>query len=229
MTTMVASFYVHRPEDHPDAADYPRMLRLLDASCRRFGLSHVVLTDHATVPMLTGLYCFATDLPRNVLQATTESHARWMESNCFRGMDTVFVGADSLVLKDFRPFLKPADLSIIYFVHKRLWILNGFIHVPASSREKATPLFREVADDTQPLEMRTCDDMMAWERALEPRPAPPHFGLAQRRGLTVNFLEEKIWNLRLLSLDHPVGGAVMLHFRGPPQKAMMFDWAARHP
>src|SRR6185369_12613503 len=48
---VVASFWVLRPEEHPEAEErnYPGMLRILQRSCDRLGLRHVVLTDHATM------------------------------------------------------------------------------------------------------------------------------------------------------------------------------------
>lgn len=228
--TVVCSFWVHRPLDFPGCADFPRMLRILDASCRAAGMHHVVLTDLDTLetgPRIDGLDTFATELPRNLLQATTRAQANWMVSERSEGIDTVFVGADCIVRRDFRPSLLPADLSICTFPHPKLWIMNGFVHVPAASRAKVAPIFAEVARGTRALPAKTCDDMMSWERALKPKPRDL-WGKEQRRGLTVRFLPEPIWNERPLSADEPYPDAHVLHFRGMPQKEMLFEWAARH-
>lgn len=225
---VVASFWVHRPEDFPDAADYIGMLKILDASCRRLGYDHVVLTDHASQHRLAdeGLGYFAADLPRNLLQAATESHACWMASPLSEGVDTLFVGADCIILKDFRSMLEPADFTIILFEHKTLWIMTGFMHIPAASRDKLARAYRKVADDTQPLDARTCDDMMAWERYLKPKPAT--FGVHQRAGLNVNFVPEPIWNGRPTSEHAPFRKSLLLHFRGADSKPLFFDWARRY-
>lgn len=224
---VVASFWVHRPEDFPGAADYIGMLGILDASCKRQGYDHIVLTDHTSAPALiaAGLPYFASDLPRNLLQAATESHARWMESPLSIGVDTLFVGADCIVLKEFRNALKPADFTIILFQHKSLWIMTGFMHTPAASRDKMAIAFRAVADDTQPLDARTCDDMMAWERHLAPKPTC--CGIHHRAGLNVNFVPEEIWNGRPTSAYAPFRKAFLLHFRGSDSKPLFFEWAAR--
>lgn len=226
--TVVASFWVSRPADFPDAADYIGMLKLLDASCRAAGMRHVVLTDMASSAMLPReMERFESDLPRNLLQSTTAAQAEWVREGRYRNDDTVFVGADCLVLHDFRPFLRPADLSICTFVHRSLWIMNGFIHVPAASRTKVVPIFDKVARGTRPLPAKTCDDMMSWERALAPRPKEL-WSKQERAGLTVRFLPEPIWNERPLSADEPYLDAHILHFRGAAQKPMFFDWVARH-
>lgn len=226
--TVVCSFYVERKQDFPDAADYIGMLKILDRSCRAAGMRHVVLTDMASSRMLPeDMERFESDLPRNLLQATTTAQAEWLRSPRSEGIDTVFVGADCLVLHDFRPFLRPADLSICTFPHRKLWIMNGFIQVPAASREKLIPLFDRVAHGTRAFPATTCDDMASWERVLRPRPKDL-WGKEERHGLTVRFLPEPIWNERPLSADEPYAEAHVLHFRGAPQKPMFFEWVARH-
>lgn len=227
--TTVCSFWVHRPTDFPDAADYVGMLKMLDVSCRLAGMRHVVLTDAPSSTMLPErMEFFTAAVPQNLLQATTAAQAEWVRTARYPDDDTVFVGADCLVLRDFRPFLRPAELSICTFPHPTLWIMNGFIHVPAASRDKVLPLFDEVAKGTRPLPANTCDDMRSWERALRPRPKEL-WGKQERRGLTVRFLAafprkapeaddlrlgraapagirrmpEPLWNERPLSADEP--------------------------
>ena len=52
----VASFWVLRPEEHPEAEarNYPGMLQVLQRSCDRLGLRHLVLTDEATASARSG-------------------------------------------------------------------------------------------------------------------------------------------------------------------------------
>lgn len=222
----VASFWVHRPEDYPDAPDYLPMLRLLERSCRRLGLAHIVLTDRPTAAFLynEGITAFARDLPRNLMQALTESQARWLEHPHPGPLDTLFVGADCLVLRDPRGHLPVADLSLILRPgHKRHRINNGFMLVPAASRATVAPLFRAIADGTGPA---MCDDMVAVEAALAP--VPDDYVLTERAGLTVNFLPIEIWNGGPKTADDPASGSFVLHFRGRARKAIMLEWAARH-
>jgi len=226
--TVVCSFWVHRPADFPDAADYIGMLKILDRSCRAAGMRHVVLTDGLSSQMLPdGMEFFAVDLPRNLLQATTAAQAEWVRAMRYPDEDTVFVGADCLVLRDFRSSLLPADLTICTFVHRQLWIMNGFIWVPAASRHKLVSVFAKVARGTRALPARTCDDMMSWERVLGPKPREL-WGKETRRGLTVRFVPEPLWNERPLSADESYPDAHVLHFRGPAQKPMFFEWVKIH-
>ncbi len=228
--TVVCSFWVHRPADFPNAPDYLQMLKILDESVKRAGMYHVVLTDHATAPKVQSELMMAQPfaLPRNLLQATTEAQAQWLAWPGSAGVDSVFVGADCLVLRDFRPYLNAsADFSAVHFEHKRLWFMNGFMHVPAHTRAQLAPLFREVADDTHPMEARSCDDMQAFQRAFGPKPEFPYGGPVTRRGLQVQYLREEIWNGRPHRADEDFGASYVLHFRGPKQKPLFVEWA-RH-
>ncbi len=214
----VCSFFVDRRADYPDAVDYVPLLKALDRSCSKVGFEHVVLTDYTTVPQVRAadMVTFATDLPRNLMRALTESQARWMEDAHANDCDTLFVGADCLVRRDFREHLPAADLSIILRPgHKKHRINNGFMFVPASSREKVAPLFRAIADDCGEV---MCDDMVAM---------PLDFGLQERAGLAVNFLPMKIWNGGPKRLDDSADSAHVLHFRGRARKDLMLDWADR--
>lgn len=220
---VVCSFWVHRPKDYPDAPDYVAMLKILDESCKRFDLAHVVLTDLVSAPQVAraGMLPYAVDLPANLMRALTEVQARWLESPHSRALDTVFVGADCIIRRDFVGVLPPADLSIVYMPdHKKWRMMNGFMMVPAVSREVATPVFRLIADDTSDA---MCDDMAAIERALSPM--PPGYGIHERRGLRVNFLEESIWNGRPMLPTEGFADSYVLHFRGAGRKPVFFEWA----
>jgi hypothetical protein len=233
MSTHIAcSFWVHRPEQFPTAPDYLALLRLVDQSAKRFGFDHLVLTDYETAPRIreAGLSCFAMDLPRSLMKATTEAHACWIESPMSQGLHTVCIGADCLIRRDFRADLPASDLSVAFMRdHKRWKINNGLVAIPPSSREKIAPLLRSIADDTSE---EMFDDMLAFERALSPM--PPDFGCYDRRGLAVEFLPLPIWNRYMAvtkqtpkPLEDAAEGANVLHFMGGHDngKALMFDWA----
>lgn len=231
----VCTFWVHRPRDFPKAPPYGDMLRIVDASCRRFGFDHVVLTDETTAPRIydAGLTPYLLELPNDLMRASTEAHARWIESPYSRGTDTVFVGADCLIRRDFRADLPACDLAIAYMKgHKRWRMNNGFVYVPAASREKVAPVLRLIADDTRE---KMFDDMLAIERALVPM--PEGYGRYERRGLAVEFLPLPIWNRYMAvcketpkPLKDAAEDANVLHFMGGHDngKRLFFDWANAH-
>jgi hypothetical protein len=228
---VVASYYFDRRKQHTDARAVPylELLGILDRSAKRFGFEHVVLTDCRTAEAITeaGLIPFMVDLPQNWMQATTEVHARWLESPHSEGCGTIFVGADCIIRRDFRDELPEGDVALAYMKgHKRWRINNGFMYVPAESRAKVQPLFRLIANDTG---VTVGEDMSAIERALVP--VPRDYGLAERRGLAVNFLPLEKWNYGYhIAVTDPAEGANVLHFMGDWEdgKRRMIAWAARH-
>ena len=225
MTVTVCSFWVHRPKDFPKAADYAAMLTILDRSCRRFGFDHVVLTDLVTSPRIDeiALRSFAIDLPRNLMKAVTEVQARWLESPYSEGVDTLFVGADCLIRRDFKDEVPEADLVVAMMKAHKKWRLNtGFMYIRAKSRDKVAPIFRLVARDCTEI---MCDDMAALERALSPM-AKDH-GRIERRGITVELVELRKWNAVLDDVKDAAADCNVLHFLGQDGKALFFDWSKR--
>jgi len=229
MKITVCSFWVHRPKEYPKAAPYLDMLKILDASCRRVGYDHVVLTDCRTSEAIecAGLTPYMADLPDSLMRSTTEIQARWLESPHSRGCNTVFVGADCIIRQDFRDALPKCDLAIAFMKGHKKWRLNnGFMFVPADSREKVAPLFRLIADDTG---AAMCEDMIAIERALIPM--PKDFGIHRRRALDVAFLPLDRWNHGYqINPADPASDAYVMHFMGDSftGKPLFFEWAARH-
>ena len=112
----VASFWVLRPEEHPEAEarNYPGMLQVLQRSCALLGLRHLVLTDPETAmsPLWpAGIQHWATPLPVPLMQACTEAQARYLETR--PASDTLFVGADCIFIGD-----------PIRFYPRRAWALR---------------------------------------------------------------------------------------------------------
>lgn len=237
---VVCSFYVERKEKAlrqdcgpikeppPSRERYLAMLKVLDASCRRYSLEHVVLTDCITADAIAeaGLVPFMVDLPRNLMQATTEVHARWLASPHSAGCNTTFVGADCIIQHDFRPHVPASDLAVAFMRgHKKWRINNGFMHIPAASRERVAPIFRLIADDTGPV---MCEDMIAVERALSPLPLIE--GVFERRGIKVALLPLHRFNLSPHYMpEADITGAYVLHFMGgwASGKAEFFEHAER--
>lgn len=223
---IVASFWVHRPEEHPGAADYPAMLRILQRSCEREGLRHVCLTDRSTFAdprWPSGVKGWAVvDCPRPLMRAVTEVQARYLES--LPNDDVCFVGADCIVKT--RPkfnFIPPADLYVTYRTADARYPINtGVVFVPRASVDKVAPLFRRIAKRCG---VNWCDDQRAIRAELEPMPKGNGFYV--RAGLNVGFMNMRPYNVLPKSASDPAAGAYIVHFRGKARKALLFEWAKR--
>lgn len=232
---VIASFYVIRREEFPhvDPALYFALLRILDGSCKRLGLRHLVLTDAATTAHAdwpTGVEAreFA-GLPRPLMQCTTEIQARYLESA--PESDVLFCGADCLMLGNpTRGLPKEPALCLSYrHPNANYPINNAYMLVRAHSTAKVAALYRRVADRCG---TKWCDDQRSIRAELEPM--PPDCGIYERAGLSIAFVPMRKFNHIPKSLDDPAAGATMLHFRGKQhstgqtRKDFMLAWAARH-
>lgn len=224
----VCSFWVLRPEEHPEAAarNYPGMLEILQRSCDRLGLRHLVLTDPETAnsPLWPDtVQPWSTPLPGPLMQACTEAQARYLESK--PEGDTLFVGADCIFLADpllFYP--KGTDLCVTYRDPKSRYPINtGAQMVRRQGLAPATALFRRIADRCG---TKWCDDQLSLIAELAPM--PPATGKFHRAGMLVSFLPMKWFNVVPRSVDDPCKGTCMLHFRGKARKGFFFDWACAH-
>lgn len=227
----VCSFWVHRPIEHPNAFDYPILLRILQRSCDRLGMRHVVLTDHATLASdrwPVGIEGWAADLPLPLMQACTEAQAAYLESGPEH--DVLFVGADAVFLSNpAKHVARNVDLCVTYrHPGARYAVNNGFMYVYRDSVEKVAPLYRRVADRCG---AKWCDDQRSLIAELSPM--PPACGIYERAGLSVAFMPMRKFNSLPKTVDDPASGAVMLHFRGKQhatgqhRKDFMVAWASR--
>lgn len=228
----VASFWVYRPVEHPGAADYPAMLRILDNSCKRLGMRHIVLTDHETRAnerWPDGIEAHAMKLPMPLMQAATEAHAQYLET--IPDSDTLFVGADCIFLNDpMKRCPKEPALCLTYRSPDANYpINNGFMLARRHSLPKVAALYRRVADRTG---TKWCDDQRALRAELEPMPSI--CGVHHRADMLIAFMPMKLFNSLPRNNDDPCYGKVMLHFRGKQhatgqhRKDLLFAWAARH-
>jgi len=223
----VASFYVHRP-DHPrhGESDFAGMLRVLQTSCDRLGVRHVVLTDLRTADaglVPRDLTYQAIPLPDELMQATTRAHAGYLETGLQHNPgDVLFVGADSILLRHPNRFV-PADVEMAFTFrpgHDRYEINNGFMLVRERSRGRAARFFRDLANRCGPT---WGDDQRALAAMLAPLPAT--WGEIERHGMNIRLLPMRRFN------DVPAGpndhckGVCLLHFRGRGHKHKFFPWA----
>lgn len=223
---IVASFWVRRPEEHPEAAarNYPGMLQVLQRSCDRLGLSHICLTDYTTFgrywPEGVKGWSHGQLLPVPLMQALTEVQAKFLETNPEE--DVMFVGADCIMLRDPESFYpKEPALCITYrSTLDKHPINNGAQLVRKHSMEKVMPLFRRIADRCGTV---WCDD----QRALcaELAPLPEKHGVYERAGMSVAFMPMAKRNVVPRSIADPCANACMVHFRGKNRKKYFFDWA----
>lgn len=225
---IIASFWVERYAEHPAARErnYPGQLRILDASCKRLGLRHIVLTDHATAKSgdwPTGVAPWATDLPKSLMRAVTEVQARYLESR--PDSDVVFVGADCIVLKNPADYF-PADagLCVTYrgLLDKGYPINTGCQMIRHHSLAAVARIYRLVADRCQTY---WCADQAALQQALAPLPV--EHGIYVRRSVSVGFVPMFPCNV-FPAPEDPATDAAVLHFKGKNKKHRMFEWAANH-
>jgi hypothetical protein len=229
---IVASFWVHRPVEHPNAFDYPVLLRILQASCDRIGVRHIVLTDSSTRfdgRWPEGIGAWACDMPGPLMQACTTAHARFLESG--PDDDVLFVGADCILLSDpMKKLSKGADLHLSYrHPFANYPINNGFMLTRKASIAKVAALYRRIADRCG---AKWCDDQRSIRAELEPM--PDACGVHERVGLKIEFVPMRLFNHLPKTIDDPARNATLLHFRGKQhatgqhRKDFMVSWAQRH-
>ncbi|MGE0715646.1 MAG: hypothetical protein AB7P02_09395 [Alphaproteobacteria bacterium] len=101
---VVASFFAPRYERWP-GCDYDRLLLLLDASCRRLGLRHVVISDERRpAPLETARF----NLPENLMRACLDGQRQFLAAT---SGPVLLVGADCLLTADPTPFMN-GDVTI---------------------------------------------------------------------------------------------------------------------
>lgn len=222
----IVSFWVLRPDEHPEAEarNYPGMLEVLQRSCDRLGLRHLVLTDPETANSSlwpVTVMPWSIDLPKPLMQACTEALARYLESG--PEGDTLFCGADCIFLADpIRFYPRGPGLCVTYRDPKSRYPINtGAQMVRQHALEPAAALYRRVADRCGTV---WCDDQRAFISELAPM--PPVVGTYKRAGMDVAFMPMKRFNVVPKSVDDPCKGTCMLHFRGKRRKQFFFDWAA---
>lgn len=213
----VASFYVRRPEDYPKAPDYIPLLKVLQASCDKFGHRHVVLSDE----QVPGFETHVAPLPRALMPAIHFAQRDWVANGNWKGV-TVLVGADCLVNKSLsRAMQSGVDMIVTSRAHRKWPINTGAIFVREEARLAVALLQARVAEKTGP---EWGDDQVQLAAALAPM--PPVHCITGRAGLNVQFAPLSTHNDTPKSVDHP-SSAYVVHFKGP-RKHMMAPWAAKH-
>lgn len=184
--------------------DYDALLRLLDASCRRLGLRHVVISDAQRPGLDTAIF----DLPQELMPMLLDGQRQFLAAT---PGPVLLVGADCLVTRDPRPYLA-GDMTVTIGPFSDCPMNTGAIW--CADGPTCAPVWR-VALDLAPVEWG--DDQRALYAAVKD---------ARGAGLIAREVrcEEHNW-----APDH-VGqpcAATVVHFRGQ-RKAWMVEWARVH-
>lgn len=213
---IVASFFAPRPE-HPRWRDYIPSLRLLQASCDRLGLQHVVLGD---TPVEGFDVLQVPDLPRELMPAFLAAQKHGIET---LDDDLLLVGADCVIARDpSEPLTAGADLTVTLGDFWDCRMNTGTIWVRRESRVAAAELWgRALAG----MGHAWGDDQLALAAQVAPLPPAPPV-IEPRLGLMVQFLDVDPWNLAPENEHHDCRHAVVLHFRGN-RKGWSGRWCQR--
>lgn len=197
---IVASFFA--PRQDVWGCDYDALLRLLDLSCYRLGLRHVVISDAARPGLETARF----DLPENLMLALLDGQRQFLAAT---PGPVLLVGADCLLTRDPRPFLA-GDMAITIGPFLDCAMNTGAIWCADGPR--CAPVW-QAALDLAPANWG--DDQVALYTAIQ----------ASGRGVVTLRCEDHNWAPS--SAADPAGLPTVAHFRGP-RKRFMAEWAARH-
>jgi len=218
-----ASFFTHRPGEERWGCDYVDQLRLLEASCRRFGVDHVVLTDMET-ELPDGFAAFRRELPRELMRAVLYVQQQYLASTEHNDEDIILLGADCVLARDPREVFEDCfDVAVTVDHSLGDCPLNtGAIFVAAT----ATPLAAQAWDEAMHgMGVSWGDDQRALYSRLGPLPNLP--ALQQSGGLAVKVMKLHPWNHAPKDVNEATGTTGLLHFRGP-RKKFMRSYCKRH-
>lgn len=207
----IVSFYAPRP-DHPKFQDYIPMLRLLDASCKRFGHRHIVLSDVD----LPGFDVFRCELPHELMPATIESQLQYLRAH---NEPTVFTGADCVLGMDPQNvFMRSFDIAMTTDHFPGFCLNTGAMFIRDCG--KAAEFWaqaRSICGD------KWMDDQLCLEKVFECKPDPCMYSL---NGSHIECLPMFPYHYAPRTVER-FQPAYIVHFRGP-RKAFMAEYCRRH-
>lgn len=206
---IVASFYAYRYDKW--GIDYHKCLAVLEASCERLGLQHVVISDKQQGKFKT----FVTDLPENLMLAMLKGQRDFIAQ---LDEPALLVGADCIITKDPTGMLEGADAVFTVFPFGDCCLNTGAMWV----RDRRCAPIWDAAVERNPVEWG--EDQMALRDSLEPVPNradAPIDGV--RMGLRVRFVDCRKHNWAPDKPQDKANGATVVHFRGT-RKPMMKAW-----
>lgn len=197
---IVASFYAYRYDKW--GVDYIPLLQLLDASCARFGLRHVVIGDEPVPGLDTAVYA----LPRELMTAILDGQRQFLAD---AREPVLLVGADCLLARDPRPVLA-GDMTVTIGPFADCEMNTGAIW--CADGRRCAPVW-QAALDRNPLLWG--EDQTSLYASIE----------ASDLDVTKVRCETHNWAPDTLSDD--AGKPTVVHFRGK-RKTWMAQWAERH-
>lgn len=197
---IVASFFT--PREDRWGCDYHACLRVLQKSCDKFGLRHVVLSDAQQAEFET----FITPLPENLMLALVEAQRAFLAAT---PGPILLVGADCILTADPRNELDGHDIAITIGPFTdcemntgAIWIANG---------PTCAPVW---ADALAQKPTKWGDD----QRAI--------YGAIQASGLKVRRLDCQTHNWAPTDIADRAYLPMVAHFRGN-RKQWMAGWYER--
>lgn len=211
---IVASFYAPRL---PTPVNYLECLSVLQASCDRLGLRHVVISDRK----LPGLDCAMYDLHDDLMMACIQGQRWFLEDT---PGPVLLTGADCIVTRDPRPLLDGFDLVGTVYPFSDCCLNTGLVMV--ADGPSAAPIWGIA--EAKLLELDSIawgDDQIALKCALAP--VTPYPAEGERHGLKVKFVSCVEHNWAPEAHDDDAGMPLIAHFRGERRKGWMGFWYRR--
>ena len=220
----IVSYYSPRPDEFGDKAfAYDEPIGIIEASCSRLGLKHVLITEKGNedkVPHVDKARIFAIDGTQSLklMQATVAGQMAYLRHVGTDPGGVIMTGVDCMFLKDPSPIFDGDDWDVAVTVgpYSPGALNNGAVFL-APSRGDAAARFYEGALSVCPEDWP--GDQMAVRAMCVPILSPGR--IAERNGFRIRFLSMDEWNLPPASADDPgIEEAAMLHFKGARKSFM---------
>ncbi len=196
----VASFFAPRFDQWH--CDYAELLKHVQASCERFDLEHVVISDR----QIGAFDCAIYDLPQNLMLALIEGQRRFLADN---DGPVLLIGADCLICRDPRGEC-PTDIAITIGPFSDCEMNTGAIW--CASGRRCAPVWQKAYDR---MPQAWGDDQVAIYAAIR----ESDLNITRHRCETHNWAPD--------DLQDRAGLPVVAHFRGP-RKSFMPQWGWLH-
>ena len=206
---IVVSFYAPRPleEARRWKCNYDDLLMLVEASCRKFDLKHLVISDNPRPKPLT---THLVSLPENLMQAFMVGQLDVLESY---SESILFIGADCVLVRDPRCYRDFGDIAITLGPFSDCEMNCGAIW--CNEPQKCIEVWRS-AKARNPIHWG--EDQRAVYASVRAEAA---------LGLKVFELRCEDHNWAPDDLNDNAGLATVVHFRGL-RKSFMLAWAKKH-
>lgn len=200
---IVASFYAPRFEKWKDC-DYDELLILVDKSCKKVGLNHIVISDSPRPNLET----FITDLPANLMQAILYGQMKILEK---AKESVLLIGADCVLTRYISNF--DSDIAITLGPFSDCEMNTGMIWC---GNTKLCAKVWKSALDLNPSEWGE-DQTCLYESVLDFEPS-----------LKITRLKCEEYNWAPNHVNDNAGMPAVVHFRGN-RKRYMKQWCEQFP